>query len=85
MVVMIRQAHIRMQLVSLLRSPRLLGSRQKPLPAEAALPGRLFALTFDDQGPARRRSTALQMAGSEAATYARPRVTGLQVPSLALL
>jgi hypothetical protein len=55
--VMIRQADIRTELVSVLGSSALLGARQKRRPAEwQTLSGRPFALIFDDQVHTQRRS-----------------------------
>jgi hypothetical protein len=59
---MIRQVDVRTELVSVLGCAGLLGSRQKRRSAEQTRPGRLFALTFDDQVHTQRRSAALQVA-----------------------
>jgi hypothetical protein len=60
---MIRQADVRIELVSILGCSRLVGSLQKRRPAEQTRPGRTFALTFDDQVHTQPRSSALQVAG----------------------
>ena len=53
--VMIRQADIRTELVSILGNSVPLGGRQKRRPVETR-PGRLFALIFDDQVRTQRRA-----------------------------
>jgi hypothetical protein len=59
---MIRQADVRIELVSILGCSGLIGSPQKWRPAEQTRPGRLFVPTFDDQVHTQRRSAALQVA-----------------------
>ena len=58
---MIRQADVRTELVSIQGCSGLLWPRQKRWPAELTRPGRLFALTFDDQVHTQRRLAALQV------------------------
>jgi hypothetical protein len=57
---MVRQADVRIELVSILGCSGLLGGRQKPRPAEQTRSGRLFVLTFNDQVHTQRRSPAPQ-------------------------
>jgi hypothetical protein len=58
---MIRQADVRIELVSILGCSGLIGSPQKWRPAEQTRPGRLFAPTFGDQVHTQRQSAALQI------------------------
>jgi hypothetical protein len=63
--VMIRQADIRTELVSILGNSALLVGRQKRRPVETR-PGRLFALIFDDQVRTQRRAPTPQSPESKA-------------------
>jgi hypothetical protein len=63
--VMIRQADIRTELVSVMGSSVLPGASQKRRPAETQA-GRLFALIFDDQVHTQRRAPTPQSPESKA-------------------